>query len=128
MNSKNINGHSAFADPEYWMLHEDELYELLDDEPKQPTHFRCPKCHRIYPISELSYIPEIHNKSSYGVGTTWLGSAAITRTTERTIVKHPVCKNCYEEEKEREKSSLIKIIIVIAIIAIIACIINHLTK
>ena len=127
MNNKEVNRHSAFADPEYWMTHDDELDVLLDDEPKQPTHFRCPKCHWVYPISELSYIPEIHDKSRYNVGTTWLGSAAITRTTERTVIKHPVCKNCYEEEKESEKNSLIKIIVVIVIIAIIACFINHLT-
>ena len=88
MNNKEVNRHSAFADPEYWMTHDDELDDLLDDEPKQPTHFRCPKCHRVYPISELSNIPELHDKSRYHVGTILLVSAEKKNKKERTKKKN----------------------------------------
>lgn len=119
-----MNRHSIFANTEL-MMHEDIFEELLEDKPVQPTHFRCPKCYRVYPISELAYLPEINYESNYNIDTTILG-AGIKRTTTKTNTKHPVCKNCFEEEKEREKKSLITIALIIALIIIVICIISHL--
>lgn len=119
-----MNRHSIFANPEL-MMDENALEELLEDKPVQPTHFRCPKCYRVYPISELSYLPEIKYESSYNMDANILG-AGIKRTTTKTIIKHPVCKKCFEKEKENEKQSLINIAFVIVLIIIVICIISHL--
>lgn len=119
-----MSKYSAIADP-VLMMGVDALEKLLDDEPSQPTHFRCPKCQTVFPVSELDYLPEIKYDTSYETGMTLFG-AGIKRTIKRTIIKHPVCRNCLKKEKERRKKSLLKIACLIALIIFSICIISHL--